>query len=150
MSSWKIPPRAKILHALSINAKNQINWITEGKAEICGVNVIYNSKENAIFSDEAESSNRGFLSAEALAVLIAKGVLPNNERIGNNINGIKWEKYNYNNYSEAEEIVKKHLSENNIQETEVDTFIQLVTDKIMKHGFKILEIEKTQSTLMGF
>lgn len=150
MSNWKIPPRAKILHALSINARKEINWITNSKAKIGKINVLYDKKENAIYFDEKEAYEKGFLSSQALAVLIAKGILPNNEKIGSNLDGFKWDEFDYDNYSEAEIAIKKQLSTENITEKEIDAFIQMFTDKILENGFKVMKIDKKQSSIMGF
>ncbi len=149
MSGWNIPPRIKILEALSINAGNNIAWTSESSAKIDNVNVYFNKKDNSISFDEPKDDEKGYLSAQAMAVLIAKNILPNNRVIGENLASLEWN-YKADEYSKAELKVKNILFNKGVSEKEIDAFLQFFTDSIRKNGFKVLEITKTQRSLTKF
>ncbi len=143
MEIWGVPPRAKILQALSIISGKKIKWISSNIAEINGKKV--QIKGNGVY---ANGNKYKYLDEKAIAVLMQKGKLPFSERIAEKLGG--FDCFQEGLLSEIEKKVKQYLKQHRIYEKEVDAFISIVNNEIRKKKFEILRMKKSQSSIFGY
>ncbi len=149
---WKIPPRIKVLEALTCIADGKIE-IKNNKARVVSslgdreYTVIYDEKKNAIFSNDNGSIYRGYLGYPAIAFLMVKGKLPYNEKIAKALRDIKWRLLNekYKKYFVVEKIVKNIAKKRGVDEEEINKFIEKVLDEIKKLKIKKLNVHDIQA-----
>jgi hypothetical protein len=143
MEVWSVPPRAKILQALSIVSSNQIEWVSPNIATVQGKTV--QIKGNGVY---ANGNKNKYMDEKAIAMLMVRGKLPFSDRISEKL-------ADFNCYidcqlSEIEKRVKGYLEGFKIYEKEVDAFIELVNKEIRSKKFEVLNIKKDQSSILGF
>ena len=143
METWNIPPRAKILQALSIISSENIEWVSPNIAYVNGKTV--QLKGNGVY---ANGNKENYLDEKAIAALMVKGKLPFSDRLSETLR-------NFNCFldcqlSEIEKKIKSHLEGFRIYEREVDAFIEMVNKEIRNSKFEVLRVKKAQSSILGY
>jgi len=155
LNEWKIPPRIKILEALGSIADKRIKILKENnkiEAECLSsegdkkYKIIFDKKQNAIFSDDNGSMLKGYLGYPSIALLMLKKDLSFNEEIAKALAGIPWKKLNekFKNYFKTEIVVKQIAKKRGIDERTINEFIDKILkeiEKIVKKIFKLEEIK---------
>lgn len=139
----KLPPRIKVLEALGALADGRINILSDRKAIVKSsdgtrsYNVYIDLQNNEVFSDDNGTKFRGYIGYPIIAFLIAKGILPYDEKLAKALSGIPWRELNerYKNYAVVEEIVKSIVRKHGIEESYVDNYISLVLRKLSERKF---------------
>lgn len=146
---WSLPPRIKILEALGSIADKRITKINDGEYKVVSstgereYTVRVDLKNLKIDSTDSGSVYKGYLGYPSIAVLMLEGVLPFSEKISNALKGIKWKELNekYKAYWKTEFVVKKIAQRKDVNEKEINDFVNKVMEKI-----KELKIRKLKSS----
>jgi len=128
----RLPPRIKILEALSAIADGRIKLLGEKDAEVVSSDgartyrVYVDLGRRAAYSDDNGTVYRGYVGYPIISFLMARGVLPVDERLGQALKGIPWRKLNeqYKRYDAVMELVKAQLKDRGIPGDEVDVKMQ--------------------------
>ncbi len=147
---WKVPPRIKVLEALTCIADGKIK-IIDNEAKVVSsmgdreYRVVYDEEKNAIFSNDNGSIYKGYLGYPAIAFLMVKGKLPYSEKIAIALKNIKWRKLNekYKRYFVVEKIVKNIAKKRGVNKEEINEFIEKVLNEIKSMKIKKLNIERS-------
>jgi len=124
----RLPPRIKILEALSAIADGRIKLLGEKDAEVVSSDgartyrVYVDLGRRAAYSDDNGTVYRGYVGYPIISFLMARGVLPVDERLGQALKGIPWRKLNeqYKRYDAVMELVKAQLKDRGIPGDEVE------------------------------
>ena len=143
METWTVPPRAKIIQALSLVSEGDIKWLSSNIAKINGKTV--QVKSNGVYTN---GNKKNYLDEKALAALMIKGELSFSERISEKIKG--FDCFPDCSLSEIEKKAKEYLEDYKVYEKEVDAFINIVNDEIRGKKFEILKMKRDQVSILGF
>jgi len=129
----RLPPRIKILEALSAIADGRIKLLGEKDAEVVSSDgartyrVYVDLGRRAAYSDDNGTVYRGYVGYPIISFLMARGVLPVDERLGQALKGIPWRKLNeqYKRYDAVMELVKAQLKDRGIPGDEVERYIDV-------------------------
>jgi hypothetical protein len=141
----RLPPRIKVLEALSAIADGRIKLLGDKEAEVVSSDgsrtykVYVDLGRRAAYSDDNGTIYRGYVGYPIISFLMARGVLPVDERLGQALKGIPWRKLNeqYKKYDAVMELVKAQLKEKGIPGEEVDRYIDLVMAHLRKLGLRL-------------
>ncbi|AEA13238.1 MAG: hypothetical protein ACP5I3_10655 [Thermoproteus sp.] len=141
----RLPPRIKVLEALSAIADGRIKLLGDKEAEVVSSDgsrtykVYVDLGRRAAYSDDNGTIYRGYVGYPIISFLMARGVLPVDERLGQALKGIPWRKLNeqYKKYDAVMELVKAQLKERGIPGEEVDRYIDLVMAHLRKLGLRL-------------
>jgi len=143
MEIWKLPPRVKVLEALSAIADGRVD--VKNKRVISSARdreyvIEYDKEKNAIFSNDNGSIYRGYLGYPAIAYLMLIGELPFNEKISQALKGIPWRKINqlFKNYEKVEKYIKEKVEAKGYNWEDIIKFANKVLEEIKKKKFKKL------------
>ncbi len=145
---WKLPPRIKVLEALSCIADGRIS-LEDHKARVVGSDgqrtyTVYWDGGAGIYSTDNGSVYRGYLGYPAIAFLMLKGLLPYDERLAEALKGIPWRELNekYKSYRLTMEHVRRILEERGFKWPYVEAYIEEVIEAIKR--LKPYSIEPSQ------
>ncbi len=135
---WNIPPRVKVLEALSTIADGRIR-AEKNFARVKSSNlekeyiVRYFPDKRRIYSTDNASKFHHYIGYPIIAFLMIKGLLSFNERIASCLKGINWNSLNKKfkrNYKLSEEYALKKCEEKGIKREEVGSFIEKVLSEL--------------------
>ncbi|HDI31887.1 MAG TPA: hypothetical protein ENF80_03620 [Thermofilum sp.] len=146
MEYWKLPPRVKVLEALSAIADNRIKLVSDKEAFVTSSlgDKTYHVKwdgDKGITADDNGSVYRGYLGYPSIAFLMIKGLLPYDEEIAMALKGVKWKTINekFKKYRIVEAYVKEIAEKKGVKRDKIDNFIERVLNEIKnKKFYKIL------------
>ncbi len=129
------PPRIKVLEAAGAIADGRVH-LKDGEAEVVSstgtrrYRVIVSGTR--VYSDDNGTIYRGYVGYPIIAVLMLKGVLPYEEKIGEALRGIPWKKLNekYKRYAVVEELVMRQAEERGVSRETIEYFINVVMKKL--------------------
>lgn len=141
----RLPPRIKILEALSAIADGRIKLLGEKDAEVVSSDgartyrVYVDLGRRAAYSDDNGTVYRGYVGYPIISFLMARGVLPIDERLGQALKGIPWRKLNeqYKRYDAVMELVKAQLKDRGIPGDEVERYIDAVMERLKGLGLRL-------------
>ncbi|MDT7869034.1 MAG: hypothetical protein RXQ56_03065 [Thermoproteus sp.] len=141
----RLPPRIKILEALSAIADGRIKLLGEKDAEVVSSDgartyrVYVDLGRRAAYSDDNGTVYRGYVGYPIISFLMARGVLPVDERLGQALKGIPWRKLNeqYKRYDAVMELVKAQLKDRGIPGDEVERYIDAVMERLKGLGLRL-------------
>jgi len=141
----RLPPRIKILEALSAIADGRIKLLSEKDAEVVSSDgartyrVYVDLGRRAAYSDDNGTVYRGYVGYPIISFLMARGVLPVDERLGQALKGIPWRKLNeqYKRYDAVMELVKAQLKDRGIPGDEVERYIDAVMERLKGLGLRL-------------
>lgn len=133
----KLPPRIKVLEALSSIADGRIS-VMGNSGEVVSSDgtrryrVVWDPESNHVYSNDNGTIYRGYIGYPIIALLMVKGVIPYREDLAEKLKGIPWRKLNekYKSYRIVEGIVKKIFSERGGDPEELDLFVDEVMRKL--------------------
>ena len=136
----RLPPRIKILEALSAIGDGRIYVLDEKRARVVSsdgsreYNVYTDLERRLAYSDDNGTRFRNYIGYPIIAFLMLKGVLPFDKRLAEALRGIPWRELNekFKSYAIVENIVKKIAKERGVEPHELDAFIAKVMDKLRK------------------
>lgn len=136
----KLPPRVKVLEALSavsdgrINQINDKNFIVISSDSSRKYNVFVDVKNRKVSSTDNGTLYRNYIGYPIIAVLMLKGFIPYNDKMAKALRGINWRKLNefYKSYALVEKHIKSMLKSKGIEAKEVDNYIALVMNILSK------------------
>lgn len=118
MSTWKMPPRAKVYEALTAVADNRVTIMSATTAEVISSSgnkkyVVEWSEDGTQFTSNDNASYwQGYLGYPILAVLLVRGNLQCDKDVAAQLSGISWKDLNTryrNDYEKAIEVVMKSV-----------------------------------------
>ncbi len=135
----KLPPRIKVLEALSSIADGRVE-LKNSKARVISSDgtreykVVINCEEHRVFSSDNGTIYRKYIGYPIIAVLMLKGILPYSKEVSEKLKGIKWRELNekYKSYKVVESIVRRIYVERGGSENELDEIIFKVMNKLSK------------------
>jgi len=141
----RLPPRIKILEALSAIADGRIKLLGEKDAEVVSSDgartyrVYVDLGRRAAYSDDNGTLYRGYVGYPIISFLMARGVLPVDERLGQALKGIPWRKLNeqYKRYDAVMELIKAQLKDRGIPGDEVERYIDAVMERLKGLGLRL-------------
>jgi len=144
----RIPPKIKVLEAAGTVADGRITFIDERNAVVVSSD---GSRRYSVYVDltrrEACSTDngtvyRGYVGYPIIAVLMIKGALTYDSRIGNALKGIPWKAMNerYKKYAIVEDEVKKIVAERGITPEELENFKNNVYKELKRFKLKLTDI----------
>ncbi|MCI4465011.1 MAG: hypothetical protein JHC22_04380 [Thermoproteus sp.] len=141
----RLPPRIKILEALSAIADGRIKLLGEKDAEVVSSDgtrtyrVYVDLGRRAAYSDDNGTVYRGYVGYPIISFLMARGVLPVDERLSQALKGIPWRKLNeqYKRYDAVMELVKAQLKDRGISGDEVERYIDAVMERLKGLGLRL-------------
>ncbi|MEZ0248471.1 MAG: hypothetical protein ABWJ97_04290 [Thermoproteus sp.] len=145
----RLPPRIKVLEALSALADGRVKLLSDKDAEVVSSDgtrtyrVHVDVGRRVAYSDDNGTVYRGYVGYPILSFLMARGLLPVDQKLGEALRGIPWRKLNeeYKKYEAVIQVIKAGLRERGISDEEVDRYIDLVLSHLKKLG---LRLEKPQ------
>jgi hypothetical protein len=94
----KLPPRVKVLEALSALADGRVRALGEGRCEVVSSDGsrIYTVvvKERYVYSNDNGTVHRGYIGYPIIACLMAEGRLPVDRELAEKLKGIPWRELN--------------------------------------------------------
>jgi len=144
----RMPPKIKVLEAAGAVADGRITFIDERNAVVVSSD---GSRRYLVYVDltrkEACSTDngtvyRGYVGYPIIAVLMIKGALTYDSRIGNALKGIPWKALNerYKKYAIVEDEVKKIVAERGIPPEELENFKNNVYKELKRFKLKLTDI----------
>jgi len=119
MTTWKLPPKAKIYEALSAIADGRVEIVTPGMARVTSSSrdKIYDvtwSGDHEISSNDNASFWQGYVGYPIVAVLLVTGRLQVDLNVASQLAGVPWKKLNTKfkrNYDAVVEHVLREIDE---------------------------------------
>ncbi len=141
----RLPPRIKVLEALSALADGRVRIIGDKEAEVLSSDgartykVFVDLGKRVAYSDDNGTAYRGYVGYPIISFLMARGVLPVDEKLGEALRGIPWRRLNeeYKRYEAVMGLVKAQLKERGISEEEVERYIDLVLARLRKLDLRL-------------
>ncbi len=141
----RLPPRIKVLEALSAIADGRIEVIDEFK---CRVTSSDGSRVYQVYVDlnrrVADSTDngtrlRGYVGYPIIAFLMTKGVLKIDEELALRLKGIPWRMLNerFKSYNAVMEYIVK---ERNLNRMKVDRYIDITLDGLKRLGLRRVRV----------
>ena len=148
MIKLRLPPRVKVLEALSAISDGRINKVNDKKYIVSSsdssrkYDVFVDIEKRHVSSTDNGTFYRNYVGYPIIAILMLKGVIPYNEKIANALKGINWRKLNefYKSYALVEQHIKNMLKKKGIESKEVDDYIGLVM-KILRE-LNLIKVSK--------
>ncbi len=138
----RLPPKIKVLEAAAAIADGrvQLDVPQEGYARVISsdgsrVYTVYVSEDlREACSTDNGTVYRGYIGYPIIAVLMLKGVLPYDERVGKALAGINWRRLNekYKRYFIVEKVIKNILSKKGINEEIIEQFKENAYSKLKR------------------
>jgi len=143
-----LPPRIKVLEAISAIADNRIQVLDDRNAKVVSslgdkVYHVYVDLEAGIaYSDDNGTRYRGYIGYPIISFLMLKGVVSRNDRIGKALKGIPWKTLNekFKKYYLVEKEVKKIAAKHGVKASEINEYIKQVLEQL-----KNIELRKLES-----
>ena len=116
MTTWKVPPRAKIFEALSAVADGRVRLVGEREAEVVSSErsktyVVEWSEDHREFSSNDNASYwRGYVGYPIVAVLLTLHILPYEPPFGALLAGIPWKNLNDRHHRECDGAVREAIA----------------------------------------
>ncbi|MEL9990891.1 MAG: hypothetical protein QXP98_10200 [Thermoproteus sp.] len=141
----RLPPRIKVLEALSALADGRVKLLSDKDAEVVSSDgsriyrVHVDVGRRTAYSDDNGTMYRGYVGYPILSFLMARGLLPVDQKLGEALRGIPWRKLNeeYKKYEVVMQIIKAELREKGISEEEVERYIDLVLSHLKKLNLRL-------------
>lgn len=141
----RLPPRIKILEALSALADGRVKLLGDKEAEVISSDgartykVVVDIGRRAAYSDDNGTIYRGYVGYPIISFLMARGILPVDQKLAEALKGIPWRKLNeeYKKYEVVMNIVKAQLKEKGVAEEEVERYIDLVMAHLKKLNLRL-------------
>jgi len=136
---WDNPPKIKIYEAIGAIADGRIEMTSENEAKVFSssrkkyYNVIFDSKENAIFSNDNGSYWRGYLGYPSITFLIAKNILKVNTEVIEMLKDYKWKDINQkfkNDFTKTEEFIRESILEKGFDLKKMDDSIEAIQKEL--------------------
>jgi len=148
MRYLRLPPKIKVLEAAAAIADGRVKTISDKLAEVTSstgdktYKVFVDIDSREVCSTDNGTVLRGYVGYPILSVLMLKGVLHYDRRVGEALKGIKWKELNerFKKYSIVEEHVKKVAEERGVNRHEVDSFKESVYNQVKKLRFKFINV----------
>ncbi len=148
MPYLRMPPKIKVLEAAGAIADGRITFTNERNAAVVSSD---GSRRYSVYVDltrkEACSTDngtvyRGYVGYPIIAVLMIKGALPYDSRIGDALKGIPWKALNekYKKYAIVEDEVKKIAAERGVPPEELEKFKNNVYKELKRFKLKLTDI----------
>ncbi len=130
-----LPPRVKVLEALSAIADERIRVLSDKIAQVISSDrtrqytVILDLENRVVYSNDNGTKYRRYIGYPIISFLMIKRILEYNDRLAQALRGIPWKRLNetYKRYIIVERIVKDLAKKKGIEPHEIDEFI----DKVM-------------------
>lgn len=148
MSYLRMPPKIKVLEAAGAVADGRITFTDKKSAIVVSSD---GSRRYSVYVDlarkEACSTDNGtvfrrYVGYPIIAVLMIKGVLPYDTRVGEALKGIPWKMLNekYKKYAIVEEEVKKIAARRGLPLEELEEFKNKVYKELKRFKLKLTDI----------
>ncbi|MCE4614678.1 MAG: hypothetical protein F7B60_04025 [Desulfurococcales archaeon] len=136
------PPRIKVFEALGSIADGRVEIVDENESRIIAkiksstgektYTVIVDLGSKKAYSNDNGTIHRGYIGYPIIAVLMAKGILPFEEKYAEALKGIPWKTLNetYKKYSIVEEIVFKQARSNGVYRRHLEAFARRVLGEL--------------------
>ncbi|CCC82340.1 hypothetical protein [Thermoproteus tenax] len=143
----RLPPRIKILEALSAIADGRIKALDDKEAEVISSDgqrtyrVYLDLARGLAYSDDNGTKYRGYIGYPIVAFMMLKGALPVDNELKDALRGIPWRRLNeqYKKYDVVIEVVKRELSRKGIDPSRVDRYIHEVVEKLRTIKLELIE-----------
>lgn len=143
----RLPPRIKILEALSAIADGRIKALDDKEAEVISSDgqrtyrVYLDLARGLAYSDDNGTKYRGYIGYPIVAFMMLKGALPVDNELKDALRGIPWRRLNeqYKKYDVVIEVVKRELSRKGIDPSRVDRYIHEVVEKLRAIKLELIE-----------
>ncbi|MFN3803905.1 MAG: hypothetical protein ACK4SY_02495 [Pyrobaculum sp.] len=122
----ELPPRVKVLEALSAIVDNRVHVIADGRCEVVSsegdrrYHVFIQGAE--AYSDDNGTVYRGYVGYPIVACLMATGRLPVDIELGERLRGVPWRKLNQQ-FKKYEEVIRYIYAERNIERQKAERYI---------------------------
>lgn len=136
----RLPPKIKVLEAAAAVADGRVHLDTpeKGYAQVISSDgsrtyTVYVSEDlKEACSTDNGTVHRGYIGYPIIAVLMLRGVLPYDERVGTALAGINWRRLNekYKRYFIVEKIIKNIASKRGVNEEIIEQFKENVYSKL--------------------
>lgn len=144
----KMPPRIKVLEAISSIAAGRVKKEDEGIYKVRSSKgdkeYIVIIKDSTAFSNDNGTIHRGYIGYPIIAALMIEGILPKNDKIGEAIKQIPWADLNESlkNYRKVEEKVKDEAKKNGVEPEEIDEYVELVMQALKMITLKFKDMRQ--------
>lgn len=143
----RLPPKIKVLEALSAIADNRVIEISDKKAIVKSSDgsrsyeVFVDSKTMQVYSSDNGTIYRGYVGYPIIAFMMKRGMLPYNPEVASKLKGINWKKLNeqYKKYALVEEIVKKAFSQKGGDLKELEALVNRVMQALKRYNLVLKE-----------
>jgi len=143
-----MPPKIKVLEAASAIANGRITITDEKSATVTSSDgsrvyfVYVDVAQKEACSTDNGTVYRGYVGYPIIAMLMIKGVLPYDPKIGNALKGIPWKALNekYKKYAKVEDEVKKIAAERGVSPEDLEKFKNSVYKELKRFKLKLTDI----------
>lgn len=151
MSTWKLPPRAKVYEALSAIGDNRVTLYPTRAANVKSSSgdknytVEWSEDFSKVTSNDNASFWQGYLGYPILAVLLKLGRLQYDPAVAKNLAGIHWKKINdkfKRDYEKAIDFALNELEKSGVKREPIDHEVNRIMEQL-----KLLAFEKLSSRL---
>ncbi len=148
MSTLRLPPKIKVLEAVSAIAAGRVERASSRRYVVTSSDgsrkyTVYVDPEKGLaYSDDNGTRLRGYIGYPIIAALMLEGIIPYNERIGKALQDVPWRKLNekYKKYAIVERIVKSIAEKRGVPVSEIDSYILDVLEKLKRLSLKKLNV----------
>jgi len=138
----RLPPRIKVLEALSAVADGRVRELGSGKALVASSDasrsyeVFVDTEKRLAYSTDNGTTYKGYVGYPIIALLMKLGALPYDQEAAEKLRGINWRKLNeqYKSYALVESEVKKIFAERGGDVSKLDKLVERVLGELKKLG----------------
>ncbi len=133
-----LPPRVKVLEAVGAVAGDRVRVLSEERAEVRAsegdrvYTVFLDLKEMVADSDDNGTTYRNYIGYPIIAFMMAKGLLPYDDKLGTALKEVKWRTVNelFKNYRLVERYIKEELKRAGITPEHIDSYVASVMEAL--------------------
>jgi len=135
-----MPPRIKVLEALSSVAEGRIKQLSEKEATVVSSDekreyqVFLDVEKGIANSTDNGTKYRGYIGYPIIAFLMLKGILPYDEEVASKLVGIEWRALNekYKSYRIVEKIALDRYSKKGGDKDKLEDLVKDIMEKLEK------------------
>ncbi|MCI4396420.1 MAG: hypothetical protein JHC28_02540 [Thermoprotei archaeon] len=140
MRKLQMPPRIKVLEALSSVAEGRIKQLSDKEATVVSSDekreyqVFLDVEKGIANSTDNGTKYRGYIGYPIIAFLMLKGILPYDEEVASKLVGIEWRALNekYKSYRIVEKIALDRYSKKGGDKDKLEDLVKDIMEKLEK------------------
>uniref|UniRef100_A0A7J3ZI76 Uncharacterized protein n=1 Tax=Fervidicoccus fontis TaxID=683846 RepID=A0A7J3ZI76_9CREN len=143
----RLPPKIKVLEALSAVADKRVLEVTDNEAIVRSSDgsrsyeVFVDLEAMQVYSSDNGTIYRGYIGYPIIAFMMKRGTLPYDPDVADKLKGINWRKLNeqYKKYTVVEKIVKNIFSRRNGDLEKLEALVNRVMQALKHYNLVLKE-----------